>query len=95
ADLPLMVGLRLGERVTLVASPGVAYAAKSNNINDRAFYPDLGAAGRLGLGAQIALGRKVAIFPEVTMMQSFGDRRDTWVSGGIGLVAGNLPGVGR
>lgn len=94
ADLPLMAGLRLGERTVLVASPGVAYAAKSN-LDGPAFYPNLGAAGRLGLGVHVAFSRDVALFPEVTAMQSFDDRHDVWVSGGIGLVAGSLPGGRR
>lgn len=91
ADLPLMVGARVGERLTLVASPGVAHAKNRRlDVGPRG-YPSPGAAGRLGLGAQIALGDRFALFPEVTALRSLGGDRTLWVSGGLGLVFGRRP----
>ncbi|HEU4406496.1 MAG TPA: hypothetical protein VFS43_14620 [Polyangiaceae bacterium] len=92
ADLPILVGARVGERVTIVASPGIAYA-KANRITSLG-YPSTGAAGRLGLGVQIGLGKRFALFPEVTMVQSLGSERTLWLSGGLGIVFGPRPGVG-
>ncbi len=92
ADLPLMIGAHLGERVTLVASPGVAYA-RAYRIDDLG-YPSPGAAGRLGLGVEVGLGRNVALVPEVTAIHSLGGDRRVWLSGGIGVLLGPRPGEG-
>jgi hypothetical protein len=83
-DLPLLVGVRLGERVMLLASPGVSYASAAVSQDER----ERGAWARLGGGIRVHVGRAF-VQPEVTGMAEWAGANGKWVSAGlaVGLAA--------
>src|SRR5690606_1636437 len=101
--VPLLVGLNLSDRVTLVLTPGIMYGINTYSTGNSDLDNDLsrllsadGLYGRAGLGVNLRITPRFAIHPEVTFLRSFkDDDRDNTVSGamsymfGIGFNFGN------
>lgn len=105
--VPLLVGLNLSERVTLVGTPGIMYGISTHDSEDsvsEAFRQLLSADGlyaRAGLGLNVRITPHFAIHPEMTFLRSLEDRDSTFgVSAatsymfGIGFNIANLPDYG-
>lgn len=84
AELAALVGARVTQGVTLVASPGAAYDSAKFESGSVSF-PD-GVFARLGLGARFELSKKIALFPETTIMHTVVGERRLWLTGGVGVV---------
>lgn len=91
-DLPVLLGVKLGEPAQIVLSPGVAYARSSAPKNEfrHLVLQHSTPLGRLGAGVRLRVSRSLAIHPEVTAMQALDGSKDRWVTLGIGLIGGNL-----
>jgi hypothetical protein len=95
---PILLGINFSEKVSLVLSPGLAYAASS--ASGSALTPQ-GAAGastaeglmaRLGVGFDFRVGQRFSLHPEVTVMRQFTGGEDLLLCvGGLGLNFGARP----
>jgi hypothetical protein len=92
--LPVLLGFNVSRNVSIVASPGVVYDfLTANNVNGSGVTGSATASGflgRLGLGVDIRVSKKVAIHPEVTVMDNFGNSAAIWVFG-VGFNIGAQP----
>jgi hypothetical protein len=93
--VPLLMGLNLSDTTTLVATPGFVYSvvtaseSGSNGVSGAATAS--GVMGRLGLGLDVRVSKKLAIHPEVTVMHQFSDQNALLVVGGFGFNIGPQP----
>jgi hypothetical protein len=94
--LPVLLGFNVSKNVSIVASPGVVYDLLTANVNSSGTSGVTGSAtasgflGRFGLGVDFRVSKKLAIHPEVTVMENFGDS-GTIVVFGIGFNIGAQP----
>jgi hypothetical protein len=87
AELPLIFGVRLGSRVTIVANGGLAFVSIE--------YPELtdeGGNGRInwvalrgGAGVRVRITDAISVQPEVAYLHAIGAGRMDWISGGIAV----------
>jgi hypothetical protein len=93
---PVLLGINLSKRVSLVLSPGLAYAG-----NTASGVVPSGVAGsstaegfmaQLGVGFDFRVNRQLAIHPEVTLVRQFTGSQDLLLGvGGIGFNFGAQP----
>ena len=85
--VPMMINCNLGRSITVVASPGlIVQADRLNGGLDTALI------GKLGIGLNLRAGRRFALQPEFSVMQSFGDAAgNVGIIAGIGFVFGSQP----
>jgi hypothetical protein len=99
-SVPLLLGFNFSERVSVVLSPGVSYAAvagpggfggdtASEVLAGAGVIP--GTMARFGVGLDIRVFRRLAIHPEVTFQRSFGDDHLLLWFAGIGFNMGAQP----
>jgi hypothetical protein len=94
---PVLLGINLSERVSLVLSPGLVYAQNtaSNTTFPTGVAGSSTAAGfmaRLGVGFDFRVSRKLAIHPEVTLVRQFTGSQDLlFCVGGLGFNFGAQP----
>jgi|HubBroStandDraft_1064217.scaffolds.fasta_scaffold01458_6 hypothetical protein len=93
---PVLVGFNLSERVSLVLSPGLAYADNTaSGVVPTGVAGSSAAAGfmaRLGVGFDFRVSRKLAIHPEITLVRQFTGSEDLLLCvGGIGFNFGAQP----
>jgi hypothetical protein len=93
--LPVLLGFNVSRNVSIVASPGVVYdLLTASNVSGGGGVTGSASAsgflGRLGLGVDFRVSKKLAIHPEVTVMDNFGDGGTIWVFG-IGFNVGAQP----
>jgi len=99
--LPLLMGINVSQRVTLVPSVGIMYGAvngsssattsdgSSDSVKGSA---NTGVIGRFGFGADFRLSPKFALHPEITFMKSFAEgARGVLYLAGLGFNFGALP----
>lgn len=102
--LPLLVGVNLSERLSLVLTPGLMYGVNTYNSGNETFDRELdrllsadGWYGRLGLGINVRVSRRFALHPEITFLRSLANDDGSPVRAamsylfGIGFNFGNLP----
>jgi hypothetical protein len=80
AELATLVGVRVQQGVTLVASPGAAYDSSTLEGSRGSIYLPDGVFARLGLGARLDLGKRFALFPEMTAMHTVVGERRVWLT---------------
>jgi hypothetical protein len=91
---PLLAGVNVTEKITLVLTPGIVYAATSGSSASNvrhAIVSSGGALARLGLGVNVRTGRILSIMPEVTAMRAFNDTQGIIVVGGVAFKMGAQP----
>lgn len=92
---PLLVGINLSDIVSLVATPGVAYAIATNPIPGASHAEQAGDStqllARLGFGADFRLTRHFAIHPELTCMKGFTSTETFLCVGGVAFISGAQP----
>jgi hypothetical protein len=92
--LPVLLGLNVSRNVSIVASPGVVYDVVTANVNGGTGVTGSATAsgflGRLGVGVDFRVSKKLAIHPEITVMDSFANSGTIWVFG-IGFNVGAQP----
>ncbi len=93
--LPVLVGLNLSDKLTLVASAGTVYSVATATVNTSDTAEQGGSAtgvlARLGLGVDIRVTKRFALHPEVTFMKGFGDTSSLLFVAGLGLNFGAQP----
>jgi hypothetical protein len=93
-DLPVLLGINFSRSVSLVLSPGVVYDLLTANVSSSSGVSGSATAtgwlGRLGVGIDFRVSKKLAIHPEVTLLDNFGDGATIWVFG-IGFNVGAQP----
>lgn len=93
--LPVILGLNLSDKLTLVLTPGVMYSAVTATVVTTNTAQQGGTAsglfGRLGLGVDVRIGRRFALHPEFTVMRGFDSTETLLFVGGIGFNFGHLP----
>jgi hypothetical protein len=95
--VPLLVGLNLSKAVSLVASPGFAYAIATTTLDDgngnntQQVAGTSGIMGRLGLGVNVRLSKKFSIQPELTFMKAFQNTDALMYVFGLGFNIGAQP----
>jgi hypothetical protein len=93
--LPLLVGVNLSRSVSLVASPGFAWAFVTGTVTDNngssGAAAASGAIGRLGLGVDFRVGQHFAFHPEVTFLKAFGSNEALIYVFGLGFNFGAMP----
>ena len=93
--LPLLVGVNLNRSISLVASPGFAYAAASASASDAGGVSGAagtsGPIGRLGVGIDFRIGQHFALHPEVTFLKAFSDNQALLYIFGLGFNFGAMP----
>lgn len=94
--LPLLVGFNVSKSVSLVASPGVAYAIATSSINDNGNNQQQvagtsGVLGRLGLGVNFRVSKNFSLQPEVTFLKAFADTNALIYTFGLGFNVGAQP----
>jgi hypothetical protein len=93
AEVPLLVGVHLGDRVVVVANGGLSYLDLPVQTSLHSGNPSQdNLAIRSGLGVRFRLGRaRIALQPEVAYLRSIiGGSLDSW-TGGLALAFGDLP----
>ncbi len=93
---PVLLGFNLSRNVSLVLSPGLAYAENTGtNVYATGVAGSSTAAGfmaRLGVGFDFRVNRRFAVHPEVTLMRQFTGSEDLLLCvGGIGFNFGAQP----
>ena len=92
---PLLIDINLSEMVSLVLTPGIAYAVVSDDVSSSdgsdASRSSEGLFARLGLGVNVRVTNGFAVHPEVTAIRGFGDSGDLIYMAGIGFSFGSLP----
>ncbi len=93
---PLLFGINLSEKVSLVLSPGLVYAGNTaSGVVPSGVTGSSAAEGfmaRLGAGFDFRVDRKLAIHPEVTLVRQFTGSEDLLLCvGGIGFNFGAQP----
>lgn len=93
--LPLLLGLNVGENVSLVLTPGVSMIGVSGNIDasDDNVYgaSDSAWLARGGFGVDIRSSEKFSVQPEVTLLKSFESGGGVVFLGGVGFKFGAQP----
>jgi len=93
--LPLMVGVNLSEKVTLVLAPGIVYTVAtatvvtSNSAQQGA--TATGVMARLSAGVDIRVTKRIALHPELTFMKGFDSSEALLYVFGFGLNFGAQP----
>jgi hypothetical protein len=91
---PLVAGVNVTEKVTIVLTPGIVYAAtvgSSASSVRNAIVSSGGALARLGLGVNVRAGKILSLMPEVTAMRAFNDTQGIIVVGGVSFKLGAQP----
>jgi hypothetical protein len=93
---PVLLGINFSEKVSLVLSPGLAYAANTaSGVVPVAIAGASAAAGfmaRLGVGVDVRVSRRLAVHPEITLVRQFTGSEDLLLCvGGIGFNFGAQP----
>src|SRR5580658_10691598 len=93
---PVLLGFNFSQNVSLVLSPGLAYAQNTaTNVYATGVAGSSTAAGfmaRLGVGFDFRVSRRFAVQPEVTLMRQFTGSEDLLLCvGGIGFNFGAQP----
>jgi hypothetical protein len=92
---PLLLGLNLSDSLTLVASPGVAYAIATGPLAGASQAEQAGAStallARLGLGVDVRTSDRLAIHPELTCMRGFNSAQSLLCIVGLALNIGAQP----
>ncbi|HEY5243864.1 MAG TPA: hypothetical protein VIJ22_20425 [Polyangiaceae bacterium] len=93
-SLPVLLGFNVSRNVSIVASPGVVYDLVTATVNGGSGVTGSATAsgflGRMGVGVDFRVSKKLAIHPEVTVMQDFADS-GTIVVFGLGFNIGAQP----
>lgn len=93
--VPVLLGINLSPRVSLVLSPGFVYAIVAGAANNSGGISGAstvsGAMARLGAGVDFRISKKFAIHPELTFMKGFGDDNLLLYVGGVGFNFGAMP----
>jgi hypothetical protein len=93
--LPVLVGINLSEKFSIVLSPGVTYVVATTTIasgtDQQQAAASTGLMARGGLGFDWRLTKKFAIHPEFTVLKSFGDNDALMYLFGIGFNIGAQP----
>jgi hypothetical protein len=93
--LPVLLGVNLSKSVSIVASPGVAYAlataTDSSSTGATGAATATGAFGELGLGLDIRTSKSFAIHPEISVMREFQNEDATMWIAGVGFNFGAQP----
>jgi hypothetical protein len=93
--LPLLVGFNLSKSVSIVASPGFAWALVSGSVTDaggtQGASATSGAIGRLGVGFDFRIGQHFALHPEVTFLKAFSSTDAVFYVFGLGFNFGAMP----
>jgi hypothetical protein len=75
--LPVLLGFNVSRNVSIVLSPGVVYDLLTANVSNGGGVTGSATAsgflGRLGVGVDFRTSKKLAIHPEVTVMDNFAD----------------------
>jgi hypothetical protein len=92
---PLLIDVNLSELLSLVFTPGVAYAIVSQDLvsedeRDAARSAD-GLFARFGIGLNIRATKRFAIHPELTAIRGFQDDEALIYMAGVGFSFGSLP----
>lgn len=95
-DAPLLLGINLSEKTSIVLSPGLAYAQNSaNGVVATGVDGSPTAAGflaRLGVGVDFRVSHRLAVHPEITVAQQFTGSQDLFLLvGGLGFNFGAQP----
>jgi hypothetical protein len=89
---PLMLGLNFSDSLTLVASPGLAYAIATGPLAGASHAEQAGAStallARLGLGVDVRTSDRFAIHPELTCMRGFNSAQSLLCVVGLALNIG-------
>jgi len=92
---PLLLGLNLSDSLTLVASPGVAYAVATGPVAGASNAEQSGAStallARLGFGVDVRTSDRLAIHPELTCMRGFNSAQALLCVVGLALNIGAQP----
>lgn len=94
--LPLLVGFNVSKSVSLVASPGIAYAIATTSVSDsdgnqQQVEGASGVLGRLGLGVNFRVSNSFSLQPEITFMKFFADTDMLIYTFGLGFNVGAQP----
>jgi hypothetical protein len=93
--LPLLVGFNLSKSVSIVASPGVAFAIATASASGGGTTQQVagtsGFMGRIGVGLNLRTSKKFSIQPEVTIMKAFADTDALMYVIGLGFNIGAQP----
>jgi hypothetical protein len=93
--LPLLLGLNLSKSVSIVASPGFAWAVVAGTVSDnngiQGASATSGAIGRLGVGFDFRIGQHFALHPEITFMKAFSSTDALFYVFGLGFNFGAMP----
>jgi hypothetical protein len=94
--LPVLIGVNLSEKVTLVATPGILYALASGTPDATSNTAQQGVSatqlfGRLGLGVDVRVAKKVALHPELTFLKGFASNDAVIFVFGFGVNLGAMP----
>jgi hypothetical protein len=94
--MPVLIGVNLSEKVTLVASPGIAYALASGTADSSGNTLEQGGTatqlfGRLGVGVDVRVAKKVALHPELTFLKGFASNDAVLFVFGFGVNIGSMP----
>jgi hypothetical protein len=94
-NAPILLGVNLSEALSIVLSPGIAYALATTSITTGDTYAQAtGSSGfmvRGGLGVDIRFSKKFALHPEVTILKGFGDTEPLLYLIGVGVNFGAMP----
>ncbi len=89
---PLLLGLNFSDSLTLVASPGLAYAIATGPLAGASHAEQAGAStallARLGLGVDVRTSDQLAIHPELTCMRGFNSAQSLLCIVGLALNIG-------
>jgi hypothetical protein len=92
---PVLLAYNFSEKASLVLSPGFVYSLVTATVNDASGVTGSasasGAYGRLGLGFDFRVIPALAIHPEITFMQEFGNENALIWIGGVGFNIGAQP----
>jgi hypothetical protein len=93
--LPVLLGINLSDKFSIVLSPGVAYALATTSITTGDTYAQAtGSTGlmvRGSLGVEYRFSKKFALHPEGTVLRGFGDTEPLLYLIGIGINFGAMP----
>ncbi|HXN32829.1 MAG TPA: hypothetical protein VN894_13250 [Polyangiaceae bacterium] len=93
--LPLMVGLNLSDKVTLVAAPGIVYTVATATVNasnsSQQAASASGVMARLSVGVDIRVAKRIALHPELTFLRAFDSTETLLYIFGFGLNFGAMP----
>ena len=89
---PVLVGLNVTRRITLVLTPGAMFAVETGSPPPgHSVVRNGGALARLGVGVNLRLGARLALMPEATAMRALNDSGGIVVVAGLGIKLGAQP----